>query len=293
MLDPFVTKAAITQTAGAATLASVWLCLSALPSDAREASARLGYGQTEAWAYRSGNFESASHAYPRYAQAKGKSDGVTFSLPLRGRIITGFGARSSGGQNDGINIAVPEGTPVKAAAGGVVAYAGDELKGYGKLILIRHANNFVTAYAHLAEMTVKKGQTIQSGQVVGQSGQTGNVTSPQLHFELRKGATPVDPLLYFPDAQKKQLEVAESSDGNTAKVDAITGLIAPVSARVTEVQRALNDFGYGPLKMTGVLDAATTAAIQKLERDRKLPVTGQIYPRLLRELSALTGRPIE
>lgn len=122
-----------------------------------------------------------------------ESDRPEFRWPARGRIIQGF---SSGG-NDGINIAVPEGTPVKAAEGGQVAYAGSELKGYGNLVLIRHPNGFVTAYAHNGELDVKRGDTVKRGQTIAKSGQSGNVGSPQLHFELRKGATPVDPTNYL------------------------------------------------------------------------------------------------
>ncbi len=122
----------------------------------------------------------------------------TFRWPVKGRVIAGFGPKANGGgQNDGINLAVPEGTPVKAADDGVVAYAGNELKGYGNLVLIRHANGFVSAYAHASEIMVKRGDSIKRGQVIANAGQTGNVTSPQLHFEIRKGSTPVDPTKYL------------------------------------------------------------------------------------------------
>ncbi|HEY5798058.1 MAG TPA: LysM peptidoglycan-binding domain-containing M23 family metallopeptidase [Bosea sp. (in: a-proteobacteria)] len=117
-----------------------------------------------------------------------------FRWPARGRVIAGFSGR---GGNEGINIAVPEGTPVKAAEGGTVAYAGSELKGYGNLVLIRHPNGYVSAYAHNGELNVKRGETVKRGQVVAKSGQTGNVSSPQLHFELRKGSSPVDPTPYL------------------------------------------------------------------------------------------------
>ena len=116
-----------------------------------------------------------------------------FRWPARGRVIQGF---KSGG-NDGINIAVPEGTSVKAAEGGVVAYAGSELKGYGNLVLIRHPNGFVSAYANNGEIDVKRGDAVKRGQTIAKSGQSGNVSSPQLHFELRKGSTPVDPTNYL------------------------------------------------------------------------------------------------
>jgi murein DD-endopeptidase MepM/ murein hydrolase activator NlpD len=121
----------------------------------------------------------------------------SFRWPVRGRVIASFGPTPKGLQNDGINLAVPEGTPVKAAEDGVVAYAGNELKGYGNLVLVRHSNGFVTAYAHASDILVKRGETVKRGQVIAHSGQTGNVTSPQLHFEIRKGSTPVDPSQYL------------------------------------------------------------------------------------------------
>jgi murein DD-endopeptidase MepM/ murein hydrolase activator NlpD len=121
----------------------------------------------------------------------------SFRWPVRGRIIAAFGPSPSGLQNDGINLAVPEGTPIKAADDGVVAYAGNELKGYGNLVLVRHNNGYVTAYAHASEILVKKGDAVKRGQVIAKSGQSGNVTSPQLHFEIRKGSTPVDPAQYL------------------------------------------------------------------------------------------------
>jgi murein DD-endopeptidase MepM/ murein hydrolase activator NlpD len=120
-----------------------------------------------------------------------------FRWPARGRVIAGFGPSPNGLQNDGINVAVPEGTPIKAAEDGVVAYAGNELKGYGNLVLVRHSNGFVTAYAHASEILVKRGEAVKRGQVIAKSGQTGSVTSPQLHFEIRKGSTPVDPSQYL------------------------------------------------------------------------------------------------
>lgn len=121
----------------------------------------------------------------------------TFRWPVRGRVITTYGAKTNGKQNDGINVAVPEGTPVKAAEDGVVAYSGNELKGYGNLILVRHSNGYVTAYAHASELMVKRGDPIKRGQIIAKSGQSGEVGSPQLHFEIRKGSSPVDPLQFL------------------------------------------------------------------------------------------------
>jgi murein DD-endopeptidase MepM/ murein hydrolase activator NlpD len=121
----------------------------------------------------------------------------TFRWPVRGKVVTGYGAKTNGKSNDGINLAVPEGTPVKAAEDGVVAYSGNELKGYGNLVLVRHSNGYVTAYAHASELLVKRGDTIKRGQVIAKSGQSGEVGSPQLHFEIRKGSSPVDPLQFL------------------------------------------------------------------------------------------------
>jgi murein DD-endopeptidase MepM/ murein hydrolase activator NlpD len=132
------------------------------------------------------------------AEAAGRMP--SFRWPVRGHIIVGFGRKPNGVENDGINLAVPEGTPIKAADDGVVAYAGNELKGYGNLVLIRHANGFVSAYANASELLVKRGDSVKRGQVIAHAGQTGNVSSPQLHFEIRKGSTPVDPTKYLSGA---------------------------------------------------------------------------------------------
>jgi murein DD-endopeptidase MepM/ murein hydrolase activator NlpD len=120
-----------------------------------------------------------------------------FRWPVRGRIIAGFGPKPNGQQNDGIDVAVPENTPIKAAEDGVVAYAGSELKGYGNLVLVRHPNGYVTAYAHAKELLVKRGDQIKRGDVIAKSGQSGNVDAPQLHFEVRKGSAPVDPMQFL------------------------------------------------------------------------------------------------
>ncbi len=120
-----------------------------------------------------------------------------FRWPANGRVIAGYGPTTNGQQNDGINIALPENTPVKAAEDGVVAYAGNELKGYGNLVLVRHPNGYVTAYAHAKELLVKRGDQVKRGQLIARSGQTGNVNAPQLHFEIRKGASPLDPMRFL------------------------------------------------------------------------------------------------
>ena len=130
--------------------------------------------------------------------ASSRGGSLAFRWPVKGRVIANFGSKTNGQQNDGINLAVPEGTAVRAAEDGVVAYAGSELKGYGNLILVRHSNGYVTAYAHASEIMVKRNDPVRRGQVIAKSGQTGTVTSPQLHFEIRKGSSPVDPMPHLP-----------------------------------------------------------------------------------------------
>jgi murein DD-endopeptidase MepM/ murein hydrolase activator NlpD len=117
----------------------------------------------------------------------------SFLWPVRGNVISEFGSKPGGLQNDGINIAAPQGTPVRAAENGVVVFAGNQLKGFGNLLLLRHADGWTTAYAHLDEIAVERGQSVKRGQTVGKIGQSGGVASPQLHFEVRRGTRPVDP----------------------------------------------------------------------------------------------------
>ncbi len=120
--------------------------------------------------------------------------GPKFRWPAKGKVIGEFGKRTDGTHNDGVNIAVPAGTDIHAAEGGTVAYAGSELKGYGNLVLIRHDNGWVSAYAHSDQILVKRGDAIKRGQVIAKAGKTGTVDQPQVHFELRQGSKPVDPL---------------------------------------------------------------------------------------------------
>jgi murein DD-endopeptidase MepM/ murein hydrolase activator NlpD len=117
--------------------------------------------------------------------------------PARGRVITAFGGQSGGKKNDGIDIAVPEGTPVKAAENGVVIYAGDGLKDFGNTVLVRHEDGLVTVYGHASEITVERGDTVRRGQEIARSGLSGNADAPKLHFEVRKNSTPVDPAKYL------------------------------------------------------------------------------------------------
>lgn len=123
--------------------------------------------------------------------------GKGFVWPLRGEVIAEFGSLGKGQHNDGINIAAPKGAAVHAAENGVVAYAGNELKGFGNLLLIKHADGWMTAYAHADRLLVAKGESVTRGQQVATVGATGNVSSSQLHFEIRKGTQAVNPLEYL------------------------------------------------------------------------------------------------
>ncbi len=136
-------------------------------------------------------------AAPPPSSAPASVDSVKLRWPASGKVIAGFGSRPDGSHNDGINLQVPLGTEVHAAESGVVAYAGSELKGYGNLVLVRHDNGWVTAYAHNDEVLVKRGDKVKRGQVIAKAGKTGSVDKPQVHFELRQGSKPVDPIPYL------------------------------------------------------------------------------------------------
>lgn len=122
----------------------------------------------------------------------------TFSWPLLGRLVSGYGPKAGGLHNDGINIAAPKGSPVRAAERGIVAYAGNELRGFGNLLLIRHSDGWMTAYAHLDRLLIGRGEVVDAGATIGTVGSTGSVDSPQLHFEIRRGSRALDPMLYLP-----------------------------------------------------------------------------------------------
>ena len=128
---------------------------------------------------------------PKAAQSK------RFDRPVSGKVIEKFGTNASGVHNDGINISAKAGTPILAADKGTVAYAGNDLKGYGNLILLKHDNGWFTAYAHADKITVKKGAVVKAKQAIGTVGKTGGVKTPQLHFEVRYKTKPVDPSLYL------------------------------------------------------------------------------------------------
>lgn len=129
------------------------------------------------------------------------SQGVSsagFVWPARGRLLSRFGRTSGGTQNDGINIALSSGSRIRAAGNGVVAYSGNEIRGFGNLLLIKHSGGWVSAYAHNSKLLVGKGTQVKRGQAIALSGKSGGASSPQLHFELRKNGKAVDPLRYLP-----------------------------------------------------------------------------------------------
>jgi murein DD-endopeptidase MepM/ murein hydrolase activator NlpD len=120
-----------------------------------------------------------------------------FLWPVNGQVVSNFGQGPGQLHNDGINILAQRGTPVRAAEAGTVTYVGSEIKGYGNLVLIKHNDGYVTAYAHSDKVTVKRGDTVKRGQPIAFAGATGGVSQPQLHFELRRNAKPVDPAPYL------------------------------------------------------------------------------------------------
>ena len=120
-----------------------------------------------------------------------------FSWPVRGKILSNFGAKDGGLYNDGINISAAFDSTVAAAENGVVAYAGNEVRGMGNLIIIQHSDGWMTVYAHLNSMSVRRGARVSVGQKIGTVGQTGKVSVPQLHFEIRRGTKAYNPIQYL------------------------------------------------------------------------------------------------
>ncbi|MDI3559795.1 LysM peptidoglycan-binding domain-containing M23 family metallopeptidase [Bradyrhizobium sp. Arg816] len=193
---PGAKTAALAVPVAAAPVAGTLQPVAVAPAPATKMAAVAAPVQSARLAQATANVEEKAAEAPAKA-AETTSALPTFRWPVRGKVVTTYGAKTNGKSNDGINLAVPEGTPVKAAEDGVVAYSGNELKGYGNLVLVRHSNGYVTAYAHASELMVKRGDTIKRGQVIAKSGQSGEVASPQLHFEIRKGSSPVDPLQFL------------------------------------------------------------------------------------------------
>jgi len=144
--------------------------------------------------------EEKTAALPPPPVPAAREAGRSFIWPVHGRIIAAYGDGAGGTHNDGVNIAAPEGTAVLAADAGIVAYAGNELRGYGNLVLIKHADGWMTAYAHNSALLVKRGEKVRRGQPIARVGATGAVGEPQLHFEIRHGTRALDPGDYLPQA---------------------------------------------------------------------------------------------
>ena len=134
---------------------------------------------------------------PKPLKVPPKRSGRKFLWPVKGRVTVGFGPRKGGFHNDVINIAARAGTPIRAAENGVVAYVGNQLQGFGNLVLIKHSEGWMTAYAHGSRIHVRRGAVVRRGQTIARVGKTGNVNKPQLHFELRRGDRAVDPRHYL------------------------------------------------------------------------------------------------
>ncbi len=151
---------------------------------------------------------------PSAAVAAPPSNGLQgFVWPAKGEVIAAFGTTGKGQHNDGINIAVSLGAPVVAAESGVVAYAGNELRGFGNLLLIKHADGWMTAYAHNETLLVHRGDTVRRGQTIARAGETGGVTQPQLHFELRQGTRAVDPMAFLGKPIPDSIQADQSDPG--------------------------------------------------------------------------------
>jgi len=131
---------------------------------------------------------------PQPPPRKGKG----LDWPVRGKVIVPYGTVAKGMRNDGINIQAKLGTSIRAAETGVVAYAGNELKGFGNMLLLKHDKGMITTYAHADQIKVKRGTVVKRGQIIASVGQTGSVSSPQLHFEVRQGSKAVNPMKYLP-----------------------------------------------------------------------------------------------
>lgn len=151
-----------------------------------------GGGESVASASATGSGPAAVVASPSAATKPAK-----LRWPVRGRVVQGFGPRGDGTHNDGLDIAVPAGTDVLAAEDGVISYAGSEVKVYGNLVLVRHDNGWVTAYANNDKLLVQRGDRVKRGQAIAKAGKSGGADQPQVHFEVRVGAKPVDPVAYL------------------------------------------------------------------------------------------------
>jgi len=152
---------------------------------------------------------------PRQSSPAAPTTSARFLWPVRGSVISNYGTGANGQHNDGINIVSERGTPFRAAEAGTVTYVGNELRGFGNLLLIKHDNGFVTAYAHADRIDVARGQRVEAGQFVGQLGATGDVSQPQLHFEIRQGTKPINPTGLLVETRTNQASLVPSDPASS------------------------------------------------------------------------------
>lgn len=192
---------ALNQLASPYTLKSgthIWLPSSSTPPIAQHKPSIISVQTASTTAYtptpktRPKHHSKTAFQLPKKTKPLGKH---SFAWPVNGQVISDFGSKPGGLYNDGINIKVPAGTPVKASADGTVVYAGNALRGYGNLLIIRHHSGYLTAYAHNKTLLASRGDMVKEGQIIAKAGATGNVKSPQLHFGIRKGKKAVDPTM--------------------------------------------------------------------------------------------------
>ncbi len=171
--------------------------------------------QTRQASYQPKTSRAARRQTPGSSPRAAPSTSARFQWPIRGRVISNYGTGANGERNDGINIAAARGTPFRAAEAGTVSYVGNELRGFGNLLLIKHDNGFVTAYAHADRINVTRGQRVEAGQFVGQLGATGDVSEPQLHFEIRQGTKPVNPTALLVEGRNNQASLVPSDPASS------------------------------------------------------------------------------
>lgn len=188
------------------------------PAQNQAAVAAAGQAPQQASPSPASDVEEAPVAEQRVAAAASPppppppSSGKGYIWPVRGQVLSEFGTTGKGQHNDGINIAVSRGAPVVAAQDGVVAYSGNELRGFGNLLLIKHADGWMTAYAHNDTLLVKRGETVRRGQQIAKAGDSGGVSQPQLHFEIRHGTRAVDPMTFLGGRALPVSPAADSPD---------------------------------------------------------------------------------
>lgn len=146
---------------------------------------------------------SSKTSRKKKTKPKARYSGVNLRWPIHGKVTSNFGKRNRR-MHDGIDISAKLGTPVHAAASGEVVYSDQRISGYGKLIIIRHSRDMFTAYAHNQRNLVRKGDRVQSGDLIARVGRSGRATAPHLHFEVRRGKTPVNPLAYLPKKRSRR-----------------------------------------------------------------------------------------